>query len=83
MRIKNECDEMKREPSPIVNRVKIVLAVLVLIFDLMGAMASWMRVFYPGVVTFLLLGAVTLDYIRITRRELKLGPWYELESIDK
>jgi len=38
--------------------------------------------FYAGVVTFFLLGGITLDYIRIARAELKAGPWYELENME-
>ena len=74
---------MKRKFRPSLNHIKIVLAIIVLIFDLVGVMSSWMGAFYPGVVTFILLSIVTLDYARVIRKELKLGPWYELDNIDK
>lgn len=74
---------MKINFRPKLNHAKIFLAIIVLIFDLVGAVSSWMGSFYPGVATFLLLGLVTLDYIRITRKELKLNPWYSLDNIDK
>jgi len=67
---------------PKLNHAKILLALIVLIFDLVGAVSSWMGGFYPGVATFILLGLVTLDYIRITRREMKLRPYYILDNID-
>ena len=67
----------------VLNRVKIVLAVLVLIADVLATAACAIGEFYAGVFTFLLLGAITLDYIRIARAELKAGPWYELEDVEK
>ena len=73
---------MKIKFKPKLNHMKILLATIVLLFDLVGAVSSWMEVFYPGVATFLLLALVTLDYIRITRRELKMDPWYKLHNID-
>ena len=74
---------MKITFRPKLNHAKILLAIIVLLFDLVGAVSSWMGGFYPGVATFLLLSLVTLDYIRITRRELMMKPWYELDNIDK
>ncbi len=73
---------MKIKFRPKLNHAKILLALIVLIFDLVGAVSSWMGGFYPGVATFILLGLVTLDYIRITRREMKLRPYYILDNID-
>ncbi len=64
------------------NWVKIVLAILVLIADVIAAAACAMGEFYAGVFTFLLLGGITFDYIRIARAEMKAGPWYELENME-
>lgn len=73
---------MKDTTIRAMNRAKLVLAVLVLIADIMATAACVMGEFYPGVVTFILLGSITLDYIRIARAELKAGPWYELSNME-
>lgn len=73
---------MKDTTIRIMNRVKIVLAIIVLIADVIAVAACAMAEFYVGVFTFLLLGGITFDYIRIARVELKAGPWYELEDIE-
>ena len=64
------------------NRVKIVLGVIMLVLDVAGIISAWLEPFYPGVVTFALLSIVTLDYIRVVRKELQLGPWYKLDNIE-
>ncbi len=67
---------MKESTIRALNRVKLVLAVLVLIADVIATAACAMGEFYPGVFTFLRLGGITFDYIRIARAEMKAGPWY-------
>ncbi len=74
---------MKRTTILVLNRMKIVLAILVLMADVIAVAASAMGEFYAGAFLFFLLGAVTLDYIRIARTELKAGPWYELENVEQ
>ena len=66
----------------LLNRVKLVLAIPVLIADIVGTVACAMREFYVGVVVFFLLGFITLDYIRISWAEMKAGLWYELEDVE-
>ena len=74
---------MKEATILILNRVKIALAVLVLITDVLATAACIMGEFYAGVFVFFLLGAITLDYIRIARAEMRAGPWYELEDVER
>ncbi len=73
---------MKESTIHILNRAKITMAVLVLIIDIIGMVASVIEGFYPGVFLFLLLGGITFDYLRITRANLKPGLWYEIENVE-
>jgi len=74
---------MMKKFRPNLNHVKIALAIIMFTLDIAGAISSWVGSFYPGAATFALLSIVTLDYIRIVRKELKLGSWYKLDSIDR
>lgn len=73
---------MKDKTIIFVNRVKLVLAVLLLLADIVAMAASAMEGVYTIAFVFLLLGGITLDYIRITRVETKQGKWFELEDVE-
>ncbi len=73
---------MKESTILVLNRVKLVLAVLVLVADVIATATCAVGEFYAGAFTFLLLGGITLDYIRIARAEMGAGPWYELEDVE-
>ena len=73
---------MKRKFKPNLNHIKIVLGTAMLMLNIAGVISAWIEPFYPGVVTFALLSIVTLDYIRVVRKELQLGPWYKLDNIE-
>lgn len=74
---------MKESTIRLLTRAKITMAVLILFIDIIGAVASMIEGFYPGVFLFLLLGGITFDYLRITRADLKPGLWYEIENVEE
>lgn len=74
---------MKEKTILIMNRVKLVLAVILLLADITAVVACTIDGSYAAVFVFLLLGGITLDYIRITRAETKQGKWYKLEDVEK
>ncbi len=74
---------MKKSTVLVFNRVKIGLAIIMLIADIIATAACIIDAFYAGIAIFFLLSYITLDYIRIARSELKAGLWYEMKKMDK
>ena len=68
---------------PSINKVKLILALVMLVAEIIAMIGSSIYGFQVGAVTLILFAVITFDYIRVLRREEKEGPWYELENMEK
>lgn len=67
---------------PSMNMMKLVLAVVMLVTEVVVIIGSSMYEFQAATVTFILFAIITFDYIRVIRAEMRAGPWYELEDME-
>ncbi len=72
----------KRIKLPSLNKMKLVLAIVMLIAEIVAIIGSSMYGFQVGAVSLVFFVIITFDYIRVIRAEMKEGPWYEIEDIE-
>ena len=64
------------------NRVKLLMAFPILLADIITVLACIISGSYVIAFMFLLLGLITIDYIKITRAENIKGKWYEAKDVE-
>ncbi len=72
----------KRISFPSLNKMKLVLAIIRLVAEIMGIIGSSIYGFQAGAVSLVLFALITFDYIRVIRAEMREGPWYEIEDME-
>jgi len=80
---------MKKEKTPkrkikllSINKMKLVLAVVMLVVEILAIIGSTIYGFHLEAVAIILFIIITFDYIQVLRTEMKGGLWYEIEDIE-